>query len=81
MSNFKELRKNELEKFLEAFSAPGTLKFPNNKWVGLNRKGQPFTVHVKHGNTRKFNPRLVEAIAKDLAVSEEEFLQWYYSKK
>ena len=79
MSGFRELRRNEFEKFLEAFSKPGSLKYRNNKWVGLNKKGEPFTVHVKHGSTRKYSHRLVEAVAKDLAVTREEFSQWYYS--
>ncbi len=49
MSEFKELKRGEFERFLEAFGKPGTLKYRNNKWVGLNRKGEPFTVHIKHG--------------------------------
>jgi hypothetical protein len=77
LSEFRELRKAEFQKFLEAFSRSGTLKYRNNKWVGLNRKGEPFTVHVKHGSTRKYSPRLIEAIAKDLCVSREEFTKWY----
>lgn len=81
MSEFKELRRNEFEKFLEAFSKPGTLKYRNNKWVGLNRKGETFTVHVKHGSTRKYSRRLIEAVAKDLGVSKEEFIQWYYNSR
>jgi len=60
-----------------AFSKPGSLKFRNNKWVGLNREGKPFTVHVKHGSTRKYPPPLVEAVAKDLKVSVKEFREWY----
>ena len=78
MNEFKELRRGEFERFLEAFSKPGTLKYRNNKWVGLNRKGGPFTVHVKHGSTRKYSRRLIEAIAGDLGVSREEFTQWHY---
>ncbi len=78
MSEFKELRRGEFERFLEAFSRSGTLKYRNNKWVGLNRKGEPFTVHVKHGSTRKYSRRLIETIAGDLGVSREEFTQWYH---
>ena len=77
MIEFRELRSGEFEKFLKAFSKAGTLKYRNNKWVGLNRQGEPFTVHVKHGRTRKYSRRLVEAIAKDLLVSREEFVKWY----
>lgn len=33
-----EFLKIEFEKFLQAFSSPGTLKFRSNKWVDLNRK-------------------------------------------
>jgi hypothetical protein len=77
MARFRELRQAEMQEFLQAFSLPGTLKYRNNKWVGLNRDGRPFTVHVKHGSTRKFPPQLVEAVAKDLGVSPEEFLSWY----
>jgi len=66
-----------MQEFLQAFSLPGSLKYRNNKWVGLNRDGRPFTVHVKHGLTRKFPPQLVEAVAKDLDVSAEEFTAWY----
>jgi len=54
------------------------LKYRNNKWIGLNRKGEPFTVHVKHGSTRKYSRRLIETIAKDLGVSREEFTKWYH---
>jgi len=78
LSEFRELRKAEFQKFLEVFSRPGTLKYRNNKWVGLNRKGEPFTVHVKHGSTRKYSRRLIETIAKDLGVSREEFTKWYH---
>ncbi|MEW5954527.1 MAG: hypothetical protein AB1815_12545 [Bacillota bacterium] len=77
MSNFLELKRNEFEVFLSEFSKPGSLKFRNNKWIGLNREGKPFTVHVKHGNTRKYSPPLVEAVAKDLKVSLQEFQDWH----
>lgn len=77
MSRFPELNRNQLQRFLEAFSRPGTIKFRNNKWVGLTRDGRPFTVHEKHGTTRKFPPPAVERIAKDLNVSPEEFRKWY----
>jgi hypothetical protein len=75
-----ELRRGEFEQFLENFSKPGSLKFRNNKWIGLTREGKPFTVHVKHGATTKYPPRLVEAVAKDLGVTAEEFRQWYGNK-
>ncbi|KAB2951927.1 hypothetical protein F9B85_10235 [Heliorestis acidaminivorans] len=75
---FRELRKNELEAFLKHFTLPGSLKFRNNKWLGLNRSGKPFTIHIKHGTTRKYSPSLVEAIAKDLDVSFHEFEEWFY---
>ncbi len=58
MSDFKELRRSEFEKYLEAFSKPGTLKYRHNKWVGLNRKGEPFAVHVKHGSTSQITTKL-----------------------
>jgi hypothetical protein len=32
---------------------------------------------VKHGTTRNYPPRLVQAVAKDLAVTLEEFWEWY----
>jgi hypothetical protein len=81
MAKFRELHHKEMQDFLQAFSLPGTLKFRNNKWIGLNRQGRPFTVHVKHGSTRKFPPQLVEAVAKDLGVSAEEFTAWYEGMK
>ena len=77
MSRFPELRHGQFVRFLEAFCGPGTLKFRNNKWIGLTRQGRPFVVHVKHGSTKKYPPPLVEAVAKDLDVSHEEFLKWY----
>jgi len=77
MSSFPELRHGQFVRFLEAFCRAGTLKFRNNKWIGLTRKGRPFVVHVKHGSTRKYPPPLVEAVAKDLDVSREEFWKWY----
>ena len=80
MRNFIELKSKEFEAFLFKFSQKGSLKFCNNKWVGFNREGKPFTVHVKHGSTRKYSPPLVEAIAKDLKVSLHEFLEWYNNK-
>jgi len=39
--------------------------------------GKPFTAHVKHGTTRSYPSRLVEAVAKDLRVTPEEFSEWY----
>ena len=77
---FPELRRGEFEQFLENFCKSGSLKFRNNKWIGLTREGKPFTVHVKHGATRKYPPRLVEAVAKDLVVTPEEFKRWYEDK-
>jgi len=77
MSAFPELKRNEFEAFLSHFSKPGSVKFRNNKWVGLNREGKPYTVHVKHGSTKKYPPPLVEAVAKDLKVSIHEFREWY----
>ena len=77
MSRFPELHQAEFQKFLEAFCRPGTLKFRNNKWLGLTRDGIPFVVHVKHGSTRKYPPPLVEGVAKDLDVSYQEFMKWY----
>ena len=53
MSRFPELRHGQFVRFLEAFCRPGTLKFRNNKWIGLTRQGRPFVVHVKHGSTRE----------------------------
>ncbi|TDA63828.1 MAG: hypothetical protein D9V47_14955 [Clostridia bacterium] len=81
MSRFKELRRAEFEKFLQAFSRPGSLKFRNNKWIGLNREGKPFTVHVRHGKGTEFPPPLVEAVARDLGVTLEEFLAWYERRR
>ncbi|OIP87052.1 MAG: hypothetical protein AUK24_09995 [Syntrophaceae bacterium CG2_30_49_12] len=77
MRKFQELHRHEFEQFLERFSIRGSLKFRNNKWIGLTRDGKPFTVHVKHGTTRKYSSRLVEAVAKDLSVTLEEFEEWY----
>ena len=78
MRKFPELRKDQFEWFLEAFCRSGTLKFRNNKWIGLTRDGRPFVVHVKHGKTRKYPSPLVEAVAKDLGVTQDEFLAWYH---
>ena len=77
MKKFPELRRQKFEQFLERFCSPGSLKFRNNKWIGLTREGKPFTVHVKHGTTRKYSSRLVEAVAKDLSITLEEFWEWY----
>ncbi|NJL59519.1 MAG: hypothetical protein HC887_07625 [Desulfobacteraceae bacterium] len=77
MNKYFELNRNEFQRFLEYFSLPGTLRFRNNKWLGLNREGMPFTVHVKHGSSRKYSPILIEAIAKDLKVTPDEFRRWY----
>jgi hypothetical protein len=77
MKKFSELHRHKFEQFLEKFSLTDSLKFRNNKWIGLTRDGKPFTVHVKHGTTRKYSFRLVEVVAKDLSVTLEEFLQWY----
>ena len=81
MSRFKELRKNEFEKFLIHFSYPNSIKNRNNKLIGLNREGKPFTVHIKHGSSKKFPPSLVEAVARNLKVSLAEFLDWYNNKR
>lgn len=77
MSKFPELHRGQFEKFLETFARPNTLRFRNNKWIGLTREGNPFVVHVKHGSTRKYPSSLVEAVAKDLSVSQDEFWEWY----
>ena len=77
MRKYPELRRSEFEQFLEHFSMPGSLKFRNNKWIGKTRDNKPFTVHVKHGTTRKYSPRLVEAVARDLGVNLEEFYEWF----
>ena len=77
MKKFPELRRQKFEQFLERFCSPSSLKFRNNKWIGLTREGKPFTVHVKHGTTRKYSSRLVEAVAKDLSITLEEFWEWY----
>jgi hypothetical protein len=77
MKKFPELRREEFEQFLKNFSKPESLKFRNNKWIGLTRGGKPFTVHVKHGLTRKYSARLVEAVAKDLAINPDDFWKWY----
>lgn|GEM_PF-1610220 len=78
MNDFRELNRNEFIKFLEYFSKTGTLKYRNNKWIGLNKLGEPFTVHVQHGSTRKYPVNLVRAVAKDLYVSQEDFDNWYH---
>jgi hypothetical protein len=62
VKKYPELHRREFEQFLERFCMPGSLKFRNNKWIGLARGGKPFTVHVKHGATRSYPPRLVEAV-------------------
>lgn len=77
MRKFPELHRGQFEQFLERFAKPGSLTFRNNKWIGLTREGKPFTVHVKHGSTRKYSPLLVGSVAKDLAVSPTEFFEWY----
>ena len=77
MRKLPELRRAQLERFLETFSRAGTLRFRNNKWIGLTREGKPFVVHVKHGSTRKYPSPLVRAVAKDLGVTVDEFWAWY----
>ena len=77
MRKFPELRKAQFERFLEAFCRPGTLRIRNNKWIGISRDGRPFVVHVKHGSTRKYPSLLVEAVAKDLGVTQDVFWTWY----
>jgi hypothetical protein len=72
-----ELHRRDFEQFLERFCMAGSLKFRNNKWIGLTREGKPFTVHAKHRTTRSYPSRLVEAVAKDLRVTPEEFFGWY----
>jgi len=77
VKKYPELHRREFEQFLERFCMAGSLKFRNNKWIGLTRGGNPFTVHVKHGTTRSYPPRLVEAVARDLGVTPDEFSEWY----
>jgi hypothetical protein len=77
VKKFPELHRREFEQFLERFSMTDSLKFRNNKWIGLTREGKPFTVHVKHGTTRNYPSRLVEAVARDLRVTPEEFSEWH----
>ena len=80
MKKYPELHRREFEQFLERFCMAGSLKFRNNKWIGLTRGGKPFTVHVKHGTTKNYSPGLVEAVAKDLRVTPDEFSEWYQKK-
>lgn len=47
MKKYPELHRREFEQFLERFCMRETLKFRNNKWIGLTRGGKPFTMHVK----------------------------------
>jgi len=77
VKKYPELHRREFEQFLQRFSMTDSLKFRNNKWIGLTREGKPFTVHIKHGTTRSYPPRLVEAVARDLRVTPEEFSEWY----
>lgn len=77
MSRFPQLRRSEFHQFLEHFSKPSSVKFRNNKWVGISRDGRPYTVHVHHGQTVKFPPTLVEVVARDLGVSFTEFWEWH----
>ncbi len=77
MSRFPGLSRAELEAFLRAFTQPDTLVFRNNKCLGLNRNGKSYTVHVRHGASRKYDASLVEVVAKDLGVSLQEFKDWY----
>jgi hypothetical protein len=69
--------KERIRSFFIAVQQARLVKFRNNKWIGLNREGKPFTVHVKHGSTRKYPPPLVETVARDLKVSIHEFREWY----
>jgi hypothetical protein len=80
VKKYPELHRREFEQFLERFCMTGSLKFRNNKWIGLTRGGKPFTVHVKHGTSKNYPARLVEAVAKDLRVTPEEFSEWYKTK-
>jgi hypothetical protein len=80
VSRFRELHRDDFDRFLQSFSMPGTLRFRNNKWIGMTRDGKPFVVHVKHGSTRKYSPALVEAVARDLRVSAEEFSEWWSNR-
>jgi hypothetical protein len=80
MSKFPELTHQEMGQFLSAFSRPGTLRCGRNKWVGISVSGKTFTVHRKHGETRKYPPSLVEAIVRKVGVSREEFWKWYQGR-
>ncbi|MCL6448093.1 MAG: hypothetical protein K6U04_08090 [Armatimonadetes bacterium] len=80
MSKFAELTHQEMEQFLRVFTRSGTLRYGKNKWVGVSLTGKTFTVHRKHGETRKYPPSLVEAVAKKIGVSREEFWEWYKRK-
>jgi hypothetical protein len=80
VKKYPELHRREFEQFLEQFCMTDSLKFRNNKWIGLTRGGKPFTVHVKHGTTINYPPRLVEVVARDLRVTPEEFSEWYQKK-
>ncbi|NPV72301.1 MAG: hypothetical protein HPY89_00605 [Pelotomaculum sp.] len=47
--------------------------------VGKNRRGLPFTIHYHPG--RRLDRREVSVILKRLAVTPEEFAEWYYGKR
>lgn len=36
-----------------------------------------YTVHVRHGKQKKYEPSLVEAVSKDLGVNHSQFISWY----
>lgn len=56
MSQYPALNRHDFERFLSAFSTPGTLVFHNNKWLGLNLQNKTFTVHANQETRKSMNP-------------------------
>ncbi len=74
MASLPQLTYKELVSMLKHFSL--TLRGEYSViMVGVNRKGNPYTVH--HHPSQRVNPNKLAKILKHLEVSQDEFLKWY----
>jgi len=64
VKKFPELHRREFVQFLERFCMAGSLKFRNNKWIGLTRggKAKPYQVKQLLKIAEKYNLSLEDQI-------------------
>jgi predicted RNA binding protein YcfA (HicA-like mRNA interferase family) len=76
-TSLPDLTYKELVKLLKDFSSE--LREKGAIFVGKNKLGQPFTVH-QHSSQRCHKQKLAK-ILRHLAISHDDFWQWYHHRR